>query len=135
MGTPLLCSDVSAIPFNKPYLTGREVRNIAEAHRSGKLAGDGAFTRRCHSWLEQQLPGSKALLTHSCTAALEMAAILCDIAPGDEVIIPAPYWVSYLEIVKVAEGVPVVINAGIEKDFKISGADLEAAITPMAWIH
>ena len=56
--------------------------------------------------------------------------VLSLINPGDEVIIPAPYWVSYLEIVKVAEGVPVVINAGIEKDFKISGADLEAAITP-----
>ena len=56
--------------------------------------------------------------------------VLSLINPGDEVIIPAPYWVSYLEIVKVAEGVPVVINAGIEKDFKITGADLEAAITP-----
>jgi aspartate aminotransferase len=56
--------------------------------------------------------------------------VLSLINPGDEVIIPAPYWVSYVEIVKVAEGIPVIINAGIEKDFKISGADLEAAITP-----
>jgi dTDP-4-amino-4,6-dideoxygalactose transaminase len=128
MGTPLLCSDVSAIPFNKPYLTGREMRNIAEAHRSGKLAGDGAFTRRCHSWLEQQLPGSKALLTHSCTAALEMAAILCDIAPGDEVIMPSYTFVSTANAFALRGAIPVFVD--IRPDtLNIDECRIEAAIT------
>ena len=74
------------IPFNKPYLTGKELHYVADAHSRGQLAGDGYFTKLCSTWLEQRTGCQKALLTHSCTAALEMAAILADIQPGDEVI-------------------------------------------------
>lgn len=82
------------IPFNKPFMTGKELGYIAEAHQNNVLAGDGPFTQRCHAWLEQTTGCSKALLTHSCTAALEMAAILADIQPGDEVIMPSYTFVS-----------------------------------------
>ncbi len=77
------------IPFNKPYMTGKELWNIAQAHAAGHLAGDGAFTKQCHAWLEARIGTRKALLTHSCTAALEMSAILADLKPGDEVIMPS----------------------------------------------
>ncbi len=70
------------IPFNKPFTVGDELRNIETAVREGHLAGDGRFTRQCHEWLERNLGARKALLTHSCTAALEMAAILCDLDAG-----------------------------------------------------
>ena len=77
------------IPFNKPYIAGRELFNISRAViEQSNIAGNGLFTRGCHSWLEKTLGCKRALLTHSCTAALEMAAILCDIAPGDEIIMP-----------------------------------------------
>jgi dTDP-4-amino-4,6-dideoxygalactose transaminase len=72
------------IPFNRPYLTGRELEYISEAHANHHLSGDGPFTKRCNAWLERTVGCPKALLTHSCTAALEMAAILIDIRPGDE---------------------------------------------------
>lgn len=77
------------VPFNRPYMTGRELAYIAEAHSCGHLAGDGPFTRRSHAWLEQQTGCRKALLTPSCTAALEMMALLLDIEEGDEVILPS----------------------------------------------
>ncbi len=82
------------IPFNKPSLTGKELFYIAEAVIENHLSGDGKFTEMCHQWFEETLPCNKALLTHSCTAALEMAAILCDIQPGDEVIMPSFTFVS-----------------------------------------
>ena len=85
---------MTPIPFNKPFITGRELENIAEAHHLGQLAGDGSFTRQCNKWIEQTTSCHKALLTHSCTAALEMAAILADIQPGDEVIMPSYTFVS-----------------------------------------
>ena len=73
------------IDFNKPFMTGKELEYISQAYQQKMLAGDGTFTQRCHEWLEKETGTSKALLTHSCTAALEMAAILADIQPGDEV--------------------------------------------------
>lgn len=82
------------IPFNKPHLTGREHSYMAEAVADGHISGDGSFTRRCHTLLEQSLGVPKALLTTSCTHALEMAAILLDIKPGDEVIVPSFTFVS-----------------------------------------
>ncbi|MFN9605806.1 MAG: DegT/DnrJ/EryC1/StrS family aminotransferase, partial [Planctomycetota bacterium] len=82
------------IPFNRPFIVGNELTYIAQAHANGHLSGDGPFTKRCSSWLEQQTGAEKALLTHSCTSALEMAAILIDIQPGDEVIIPSYTFVS-----------------------------------------
>lgn len=85
---------MNPIPFNKPYLSGFETRYIEEAVRSGKISGDGIFTKRCHDFFEQQLGFQKVLLTTSCTDALEMAALLLDLQPGDEVIVPSYTFVS-----------------------------------------
>lgn len=82
------------IPFNKPFLVGKELYYIAQAVISGHTAGDGQFTKKCQSILEKTFAAPKIFLTHSCTAALEMAAILCDIVPGDEVILPSFTFVS-----------------------------------------
>lgn len=82
------------IPFNKPYLQGKELLYIAQAVSDGKISGDGLFTKKCHHFFENKYGFKKALLTTSCTDALEMAAILLDIKPGDEVIAPAYTFVS-----------------------------------------
>lgn len=82
------------IPFNKPAFTGKEEVYIGEAIKSGHLSGDGSFTKKCHLWFEGQFNVKKALLTTSCTHALEMAAILADIQEGDEVIMPSYTFVS-----------------------------------------
>jgi dTDP-4-amino-4,6-dideoxygalactose transaminase len=82
------------IPFNKPPLVGNEVKYITEALQGSKISGDGSFGKRCQHWFEEILPTKKALLTPSCTAALELAAILIDIQPGDEVIMPSYTFVS-----------------------------------------
>ncbi len=82
------------IPFNKPYLHGNELKYISEAVSNGKISGDGIFTKKCHDFFEEKYGFQKALLTTSCTDALEMAAILLDIKPGDEVIAPAYTFVS-----------------------------------------
>jgi dTDP-4-amino-4,6-dideoxygalactose transaminase len=82
------------IGFNKPPYTGNEDQYVMQAMRSDKLSGDGQFTKKCHQWFEQNLPCKKALLTPSCTAALEMAAILIDTKPGDEIIMPSYTFVS-----------------------------------------
>ncbi len=82
------------IPFNKPYLTGKETQYIADAVALGKISGDGSFTKKCHAFFEEKYGFKKALLTTSCTDALEMAAILAGIEPGDEVIMPSYTFVS-----------------------------------------
>jgi len=82
------------IPFNKPYLSGKETQYIFEAVQSGKISGDGMFTRKCHSFFEEKFGFTKCLLTTSCTDALEMAALLLQIQPGDEVIMPSYTFVS-----------------------------------------
>lgn len=117
------------IPFNKPYMSGKELSYIAEAHFNGKLAGDGPFTKRCHDWLETHTGSKKALLTHSCTAALEMAAILLDIEPGDEVIMPSYTFVSTANAFVLRGGIPVFVD--IRPDtLNIDESLIEAAITP-----
>ena len=78
------------VPFNKPYLTGNETRYIEDAVSTGKISGNGKYTQKCQKWFEESYGFKKSLLTTSCTDALEMAAILIDIQPGDEVILP-PY--------------------------------------------
>ncbi|BAO87309.1 dTDP-4-amino-4,6-dideoxygalactose transaminase [Caballeronia cordobensis] len=98
------------IPFNWPHMTGKELQHIAEAHSNGSLAGDGPFTKRCHGWLEARTGCKKALLTHSCTAALEMAALLLDIEPGDEVIMPSYTFVSTANAFVLRGGVPVFVD-------------------------
>ncbi|TFF78494.1 dTDP-4-amino-4,6-dideoxygalactose transaminase [Aeromonas taiwanensis] len=82
------------IPFNKPPLTGNEEQFVLQALKSNKISGDGFFGKKCQSWFEINLPCEKALMTPSCTAALEMAALLIDIQPGDEVIMPSYTFVS-----------------------------------------
>lgn len=98
------------IPFNKPFTIGPELENIAAAVRAGHLSGDGPFTQRCHRWLEQRLGAKRALLTHSCTAALEIAAILCDLEPGDEVIMPSFTFVSTANAFVLRGAVPVFVD-------------------------
>jgi dTDP-4-amino-4,6-dideoxygalactose transaminase len=116
------------IPFNRPYLTGHELEYIAQAHANGQLSGDGAFTRRCHAWLEQRTGTAKALLTHSCTAALEMAAILLDLQPGDEVIMPSFTFVSTANAFVLRGAVPVFVD--IRPDtLNIDESLIEQAIT------
>ena len=116
------------IPFNRPYLVGRELDNIAQAHALGQLSGDGSFTRSCHAWLERRLGTRKALLTHSCTAALEMAAILLDLQPGDEVIMPSFTFVSTANAFVLRGAVPVFVD--IRPDtLNIDEALIEQAIT------
>lgn len=82
------------IPFNKPFIVGKELKYIEEAVKSGKISGDGIFTKKCHQFFEENFGFQKVLLTTSCTDALEMAAILCDIKEGDEVIVPSYTFVS-----------------------------------------
>jgi dTDP-4-amino-4,6-dideoxygalactose transaminase len=117
------------VPFNRPHMTGRELAYIAQAHQNYMLAGDGPFTAKCSSWLEKRTGTHKAMLTHSCTAALEMAAILADIAPGDEVIMPSYTFVSTANAFVLRGGVPVFID--IRPDtLNIDESRIEAAVTP-----
>jgi len=116
------------IPFNKPHMTGKELFYIAKAHFNNMLAGDGPFTKRCHEWLEARTGAKKALLTHSCTGALEMAALLLDIAPGDEVIMPSYTFVSTANAFVLRGGVPVFVDIR-EDTLNLDEKLIEAAIT------
>ena len=117
------------IPFNKPYMTGNELGYIAEAHAAGHLSGDGPFTARCSAWLEQRCGSRRALLTPSCTAALEMAAILADVRAGDEVIMPSYTFVSTANAFVLRGAVPVFVD--IRRDtLNIDETKIRAAITP-----
>ena len=117
------------IPFNWPYMTGKELYYIAESHFRGRLAGDGPFTSRCHDWLEKRTGCSKALLTHSCTAALDMAALLLDIQAGDEVIMPSYTFVSTANAFVLRGAVPVFVDIR-EDTLNLDERLIEAAITP-----
>ncbi len=117
------------IPFNKPYFTGKETRYIEQAVRSGKISGNGMFTQKCHKFLETRYSFKKCLLTTSCTDALEMAAILLNIEPGDEVIMPSYTFVSTANAF-VLRGAKIVFadsrpdHPGIDED------KIEELITP-----
>lgn len=116
------------IPFNKPYMTGKELWYISQAHHLGHLSGDGPFTDKCHAWLEERIGCRKALMTNSCTAALEMAAILADIQPGDEVIMPSYTFVSTANAFVLRGATPVFVD--IRPDtLNIDETKIEAAIT------
>lgn len=117
------------IPFNRPHMTGRELHFITEAESAGMLSGDGPFTKRCHQWIEMQTGSNKVLLTHSCTAALEMAALLLNIAPGDEVIMPSYTFVSTANAFVLRGGVPVFVDIR-EDTLNLDESLIEAAITP-----
>ena len=114
------------VPFNKPFTIGAELENIARAVREGHLSGDGSFSRACHRWLEERLGCRRALLTHSCTAALEMAALLCDLAPGDEVIMPSFTFVSTANAFVLRGAVPVFV------DVRRDTLNLDESLVPAA---
>jgi len=117
------------IPFNRPFMTGKELPMISQAHANGHLSGDGPFTKQCHQWLRDRTGAATALLTHSCTAALEMAALLLELQPGDEVIMPSFTFVSTANAFALRGAVPVFID--IRPDtLNIDETLIEAAITP-----
>jgi len=119
---------MNPIPFNKPFMTGRELWYIAQAHTNGHLSGDGSFTKRCHAWLENNTGAARALLTHSCTAALEMAALLAEVREGDEIIMPSYTFVSTANAFVMRGAVPVFVD--IRPDtLNIDETKIEAAIT------
>ncbi len=104
-------SEEKRIPYNRPFIVGKELEYISQAVMEHcHISGNGPFTKKCQTWLEQNLGCPKALLTHSCTAALEMAAILCDIKPGDEVIMPSFTFVSTANAFVLRGGVPVFVD-------------------------
>jgi len=116
------------IPFNKPPHTGNEEQYIAKALQSGKISGDGDFTKKCEQWFEQTLGCKRALLTSSCTHALEMCALLINIQPGDEVILPSYTFVSTANAFVLRGAVPVFVD--IRPDtMNIDETLIEAAIT------
>src|SRR5215472_9726231 len=116
------------VPFNQPCLRSRELNYITEAIERKQLSGDGLFTKRCHEWLEQRIGCKKALLTHSCTGALEMAALLLDLQPGDEVIMPSFTFVSTANAFVLRGAVPVFVD--IRPDtLNIDESKIAAAVT------
>lgn len=120
---------MNQIPFNKPFIIGHELDYIADAVARGHLSGDGNYTKLCNRWFEEELGCRKALITHSCTAALEIAAILCDIKPGDEVIMPSYTFVSTANAFVLRGGIPVFVD--IRPDtLNIDENLIESAITP-----
>jgi dTDP-4-amino-4,6-dideoxygalactose transaminase len=119
----------SNILFNKPYLTGNEKKYIKKAKQNFKLSGEGEFTTKCQNWLQNLTSSQKVLLTQSCTAALEMAAMLIDVQPGDEIIMPSYTFVSTANAFVLRGGVPVFVD--IRPDtLNIDEKKIEAAITP-----
>lgn len=116
------------IPFNAPPVVGSEIDYMRSAMESGKLCGDGGFTRRCQQWMEQRFGSRKVLLTPSCTASLEMAALLIDIQPGDEVIMPSYTFVSTANAF-VLRGAHIVFVDVRPDTMNIDERKIEAAIT------
>lgn len=116
------------IPFNKPYFTGKETQYIEQAVRLGKISGNGEFTKRCQQFFEGKYGFKKCLLTTSCTDALEMAAILCDIQPGDEVIVPSYTFVS-TALAFVRQGAKIVFADSQTHHPNIDANEIESLIT------
>ena len=116
------------IPFNRPYITGKEVCNIEKAQSNGHLSGDGEYTKLCHDWLQRRTGCHKVLLTHSCTAALEMAALLLDIQPGEEIIMPSYTFVSSANAFVLRGGVPVFVDIR-EDTLNLDERLIESSIT------
>lgn len=119
----------SSVPFNNPLITGKELEYIRQAIVSKRTSGDGTFTKQCQVWLTQQLGCRMSLLTHSCTAALEMAAILADVQPGDEVILPSYTFVSTANAFVLRGATPVFVDVRPDT-LNLDESKVEAAITP-----
>lgn len=117
------------IPFNKPFLTGKEAHYMYQAVYTGKLSGNGMFTKKCQKFFEEKYGFKKALLTTSCTDALEMCAILCNVQPGDEVIVPSYTFVSSA-LAFVRQGAKIVFADSMESNPNIDADKLDALITP-----
>ena len=117
------------IPFNKPFLTGKEAHYMYQAVFSGKLSGNGMFTQKCQSFFESRYGFKKCLMTTSCSDALEMAAILCDVQPGDEVIVPSYTFVSSA-LAFVRQGAKIVFADSCVDNPNIDADKIEALITP-----
>ncbi len=120
---------ITPIPFNRPSCLGNEFTYIDEAIRAGQLSGDGRFTRLCNQRIEEITGAKVAMLTHSCTAALEMAAILCDLKPGDEVIMPSFTFVSTANAVVLRGAVPVFVDID-RQTLNIDPDRVREAVTP-----
>lgn len=116
------------IPFNKPFLTGKEAHYMYQAVYTGKLSGNGVFTKKCQEFFEKKYGFKKCLLTTSCTDALEMAAILCDVKPGDEVIVPSYTFVSSA-LAFVRQGANIVFADSMECNPNIDADKIEELIT------
>jgi len=117
------------IPFNQPFIAGNELAYISEAVAAGNLSGDGEFTRRCCEWMEKRFGTHKVLLTHSCTAALEISSILANVGPGDEVIMPSYTFVSTANAF-VLRGARVRFVDIREDTLNIDETLIEEAVTP-----
>ena len=117
------------IPFNKPHLTGKEAHYMYQAVAEGKLSGNGAFTKKCQQFFEERYGFKKCLLTTSCTDALEMATILCDIQPGDEVIVPSYTFVSSA-LAFVRAGAKIIFADSMKENPNIDAEKIESLITP-----
>jgi dTDP-4-amino-4,6-dideoxygalactose transaminase len=117
------------IDFNRPTVTGKELDYIREALEHHHISGDGIFTRRCHDWLRERMAAPGALLTHSCTAALEMAGLLCNLSPGDEVILPSYTFASTANAAVLRGAVPVFVDIRADT-LCLDETLIEAAITP-----
>ena len=117
------------IPFNKPYLTGKEAHYMYQAVYDGKISGNGEFTKRCQKYFEERYGFKKCLLTTSCTDALEMASMLCDVKPGDEVIVPSYTFVSSA-LAFVRAGAKIVFADSYCDNPNIDADKIEALITP-----
>ena len=116
------------IPFNKPFLTGKEAHYMYQAVYTGKLSGNGVFTKKCQEFFETRYGFKKCLMTTSCTDALEMAAILCDVQPGDEVIVPSYTFVSSA-LAFVRQGAKIVFADSCENNPNIDADKIESLIT------
>jgi dTDP-4-amino-4,6-dideoxygalactose transaminase len=117
------------VPFNKPYLTGKEMRYMQESVASGKISGNGLFTQKCHDFFESNFGFKKVLLTTSCTDALEMCAMLLDISAGDEVIVPSYTFVSSA-LAFVRQGAKIVFVDSMDNNPNMDVDSLRALITP-----
>lgn len=120
---------MASIPFNKPFLTGKEAHYMYQAVYTGKLSGNGVFTKKCQQFFEEKYGFRKAIMTTSGTDALEMAAILCDVQPGDEVIVPSYTFVS-TALAFVRQGAKIVFADSCEGNPNIDADKIEALITP-----
>ena len=117
------------IPFNKPFLTGKEAHYMYQAVYTGKLSGNGVFTKKCQQYFEEHYGFKKCLLATSCTDALEMCALLCDVNPGDEVIVPSYTFVSSA-LAFVRQGCRIVFADSMSDNPNIDAEKLESLITP-----